>query len=637
MPRNTPFDRHHLPPDVDPPGRGDPERLGDYRVVGRIGAGGMGAVYAGITDAGQAAAVKVIHSQFAADPDFRDRFAREVGLVSRVRATCAPAFLGADTAATTPWMATEYVPGLTLRQHVKQHGPLTGGMLTALAVGLAEALTAIHSAGVVHRDLKPGNVILAPAGPKVLDFGIARATDGTVLTATGGLHGTPGWVAPERYEGEDATGHSDMFAWGGLVAVAATGRDPFGRGAAGGVIHRSRHEEPDLDGVPEHLMGLVRRSLSKDPAERPRADEALAESTRGWSATRVMPGGTLPPTRVAEPGRAAHPTEIVPELLATEWTGVADPGARKVRGSGRARRALWLSVAAAVLVVALVGGLLFFDRIGNGSPGDGTNGQGEDPTGEAAGGETGGVPVQSDPEDGAAVVTEAIDLMAGAPDYLYRDEFQADQEQAHPAATITEYTEDPGRAIQRRSYDLAGVRIDLRHGDDLEEQVFALVTISESGAQNPQYYRQEGGFGADQDLAAQLDWGLEWILEPDAEIEYQGRSRVPYEQDFADGGVSAGLEFEETEGHHYSGTITEQVEQGDAEGETEERPMSFDLWVDDEGYPLRFAGSSVSVPENPEHEEVAVSQVRDYTFHESREVYIPEESEILPERPAPGT
>ncbi|MEU3310221.1 serine/threonine-protein kinase [Nocardiopsis sp. NPDC055551] len=633
MPRNTPFDRDHLPPGVDPPGRGDPERLGDYRVVGRIGAGGMGAVYAGVTDAGQAAAVKVIHSRFAADPDFRDRFAREVGLVSRVRATCAPAFLGADVAAATPWMATEYVPGLTLRRHVRQHGSLTGGVLTALAVGLAEALTAIHAAGVVHRDLKPGNVILAPDGPKVLDFGIARAVDGTVLTATGGLHGTPGWVAPERYRGEDATGYSDMFAWGGLVAVAATGRDPFGRGTVAGVVHRSRHEEPDLDGVPEPLLGLVRRSLSKDPGERPRADEALAELTRGWSATRVMPNGALPPTRVAEPVQDAHPTEIVPELLATEWTGVADPGVRKVRRSGRARRALWLSAAAAVLVVALVGGLLFLDRIGTGSSGDGTNGQGEDPTGGAAVGEAEGPTVQSDPEDGVTVVAEASDLMADAPDYLYRHELQADQEQAHPAATVTEYTEDPGRAIQRRSYDLAGVRIDLRHGDDLEEQVFALITISESGAQSPRYYRQEGNSGEDQDLEEELGWGLEWILEPDAEIEYQGRDRVPYEQEFTDGGVSAGLEFEDAEGHHYSGTVTEQVARWGEEEGTEGRPMNFDLWIDDEGYPLRFAGSSVSVPENPEHEEVAVSQVRDYTFHEPRDVHIPEESEILPERP----
>ncbi|SIO85220.1 serine/threonine-protein kinase [Nocardiopsis sp. JB363] len=630
MNRNLPFDRDHLPPGVDQPGRGDPDRLGDYRVVGRIGAGGMGAVYAGVTDAGDVAAVKVIHSRFADDPEFRSRFAREVGLVSRVRATCAPAFLGADVVAPTPWMATEYVPGLTLREHVDRHGPLTGGMLTALAVGLAEALTAIHSVGVVHRDLKPGNVILAPDGPKVLDFGIARAADGTVLTATGGLHGTPGWVAPERYEGVEVTGHSDMFAWGGLVAVAATGRPPFGRGAVDGVVHRSRHEDPDLDGVPEHLMDLVRRSLDKDPRERPRADEALAELTRGWSATRVMPGGALPPTRVEEPGPDADPTEIVPELLVAEWRGVVDPGTRRVR---RPRRTVWLSAAAAVLVVVLVGGLLVVDRLPSTGGDDGPGGAGEGPGGEEPiGEEADGPAIQNAPEDGPVVAAEAIELMEGASDYLYRHDFQADQERAHPSATVTEYTEEPVRALQRRSYEPAGVHIDLRHGAELEEQVFGLVTFDGSGASDPRYYRQEGTFYEDLDLAASADWGLTQILEPDAEIEYQGRNRVPHEQELLDGGVSAGLEFQETEGHHYSGTFTEPVnEEGVGGG-----PMNFDLWVDDEGYPLRFAGSGARVHDDPEQPEITITETRDYVFHESRDVHVPEESEILSERPTPG-
>ncbi|MBR8745362.1 serine/threonine-protein kinase [Nocardiopsis sp. MG754419] len=624
MARNTPFDRDHLPPGVDPPRRGDPERLGDYRVVGRIGAGGMGAVYAGITDAGRAAAVKVIHAQFAADPDFRARFAREVGLVSRVRATCAPAFLGADVEATTPWMATEYVPGPTLRQHVKRHGRLSGGMLTALAVGLAEALTAVHTAGVVHRDLKPGNVILAPDGPKVLDFGIARAADGTVLTATGGLHGTPGWVAPERYEGVEATGYSDMFAWGGLVAVAATGRDPFGRGSVDGIIHRSRHEEPDLEGVPEHLMGLVRRSLAKDPAERPRADEALAELTRGWSTTRVLPGGALPSTRVDDPGHDVHPTEIVPELLATEWTEVADPGVRRVRGS---RRAPVVFVAAAVLVVALVGGLLWSDRVpwGGGTDGDGAaNETAEDPTEEEVDGPT----VRSDPEDGAAVVAEAIDLMAGASDFLYRHEHIVDQEGGHPAINVVEYTEDPVRAAQRRIYHPFGTLVDLHYGNDLEQQVNAAETDTGDGPGPLEYYRSDDSITAGDDLLEDRDWALSWMLEPDSEIAYQGRSRVPYEPEFSDD-VSAGLTFEVTEGHLYSGTFVEQV---DLEGI---RPgtMTFDLWIDDDGYPLRLSGAGVDVPENPDSPEISFTQTRDYVFHEPRDIHIPEESEILSEHP----
>ena len=625
MTRKPPFDRDHLPPGVDPPGRGDPERLGDYRVVGRIGAGGMGAVYAGVTDTGQSAAVKVIHSQFAADPEFRARFAREVGMVSRVRATCAPAFLGADVQAATPWLATEYVPGPTLRQYVKRHGPLAGGALTALAVGLAEALTAIHSVGVVHRDLKPGNVILAPDGPKVLDFGIARAADGTVLTATGGLHGTPGWVAPEQYEGVQATGYSDMFAWGGMVAVAATGRDPFGRGDVTGVIHRSRHEEPDLEGVPEHLMDLVRRSLAKDPGERPRADEALAELTRGWSATRIVPDEAPSSTRVEESGREVLPTEVVPELLATEWRGVVeDPGTRRVRGP---RRALMLSATAAVLVVALVGGLLFFDRLpwGNQAPEGGvTNQAGEGSAGEGSGGPM----VQDAPEDGVAVVTEAMDLMAAAPDFLYRHEYQADREQGDPSISITEYTEEPVRAVQLRHYHPFATLITLHKGDDLDDEIHALIR-GEGEDPEPEYYRTDNAANAGVDLLGHTDWGLEWVVDTDSEVEYQGHSRVPYEPEFLDGGVSEGLVFEETEGHLYSGTFAYE----DEREEIQVTNATFDLWIDDEGYPLRLSVSGVEVPVNPDHQGTSFTELRDYVFHESRDIYIPEESEILPDHP----
>ncbi|WP_017582818.1 serine/threonine-protein kinase [Nocardiopsis valliformis] len=627
MTSNIPFDREHLPPGVDPPGSGDPERLGDYRVVGRIGAGGMGAVYAGLTDTGQTAAVKVVHSQFAADPDFRARFAREVGLVSRVRATCAPAFLGADVTAATPWMATEYVPGLTLRQHVKKHGPLSGGMLTALAVGLAEALTAIHGAGVVHRDLKPGNVILAPDGPKVLDFGIARAADGTVLTATGGLHGTPGWVAPERYEGADATGYTDMFAWGGLVAVAATGRDPFGGGTVDGVIHRSRHEEPDLEGVPEHLLVLVRRALAKDPRERPRADESLAELTRGWSATRIMPGGALSPTLVAEQGQSTDSTRIVPELLATEWTAVADPGVRRVR---RSRRGLWLSVTAAVLVVALVGGLVYSDRI------PWMAGSAEDEGGNEAAEETdepSGPLVQTNPEDAEAVVAETIELMLAASDYVYRHENVVDREGGDPVVYTVEYTEDPVRAIQNKSYGPFGTSVTLRQGDELEETTNGWIDHPEAGAAPViQYYAAEPGSESDNDLREGLTRDLEWILEPgsESEVAYQGRSRVPYESEFWDT-PSYGLEFEEAEGHLYSGTYVEEAQNEDMAAVA----VSFDLWLDDEGYPLRMGGAGSYVYlEHPEDDPGTTFTVtRDYTFNEPRDIYIPEESEILPEWP----
>ncbi|HIY41686.1 MAG TPA: serine/threonine protein kinase, partial [Candidatus Nocardiopsis merdipullorum] len=290
------FSRNQLPPGVEPPGNSDPRTLGPYRVVGRIGAGGMGAVYAGLDAQGGSAAVKVVHPHIAVDPEFLARFAREVEMVSRVRAACAPAFFDADVRAETPWLATEYVPGSTLRKHVRENGPLTGGVLTALAVGLAEALVAIHGAGVVHRDLKPGNVILSPEGPKVLDFGIARAVDATALTSTGGMFGTPGWMAPEQYVGEEATDRSDMFVWACMVLFAATGENPFGKGPLDVVSHRTRTEEPNLAGLPAELAEIVRSALAKDPAERPTAEQVLTRLTEDWNATQVRPVSTQDPT-----------------------------------------------------------------------------------------------------------------------------------------------------------------------------------------------------------------------------------------------------------------------------------------------------------------------------------------------------
>ncbi|WDZ89983.1 serine/threonine-protein kinase [Nocardiopsis sp. HUAS JQ3] len=277
-----------LPPGVRPLASDEPRRVGPFRVVGRIGSGGMGVVYAALDDADRRVAVKCVHRVYAADGGFRERFAREVALLRRVRAACVPGFLGADTRAEVPWLATEYVPGPTLDARVRAHGPLTGAALTAFALGVAEALTAIHGAGVVHRDLKPGNVILSPRGPRVLDFGIARTVDGTALTRTGGLVGTPGWTSPEQYAGGEATDRSDMFAWGGLTAFAATGRNPFGAGGTDTLVPRVLAEPPDLEGLPGALRALVERALDKDPARRPDAAAALRETA---ALLRAAPGG----------------------------------------------------------------------------------------------------------------------------------------------------------------------------------------------------------------------------------------------------------------------------------------------------------------------------------------------------------
>ncbi|MFB9800850.1 serine/threonine-protein kinase, partial [Streptomonospora salina] len=302
-----------LPPGLEPLAPGDPAYIGRYRVAGRLGAGGMGAVYAAVDEHDRCLAVKVVHREYAADPVFRARFTREVELVRRVAAFCTARFVAADAAADRPWLATEYVPGPTLRARIREHGTLSGGMLVGLAAGVAEALHAIHAAGIVHRDLKPGNLILAPDGPKVLDFGIARAVDESGITHTGGLVGSPGWVAPERYEGADATPLSDVFAWGGLVALAATGRNPFGTGQADMIAYRTLRESPDTDGVPEELLPLVRRALSRDPADRPETGELL----------RAL--AALSESTAVESAADEEPTQLVTRLLRNEWRETSGP------------------------------------------------------------------------------------------------------------------------------------------------------------------------------------------------------------------------------------------------------------------------------------------------------------------------
>ncbi|MFI6577977.1 serine/threonine-protein kinase [Nocardiopsis sp. NPDC050513] len=312
----------------------DPERIGPYRVAGLLGAGGMGAVYAAADSVGRCVAVKVVHPEYAADADFRARFAREAALMRRVGGACTVTVFDADTGAARPWIATEYVPGPTLRQRVRDGGPLVGGDLAAFAGGVAEALHAVHAAGVVHRDLKPGNVILAPDGPRVLDFGIARAADGTAITRTGALMGTPGWIAPELLRNRAPGPAADMFAWGGLVAYAATGRPPFGTGGADTVVHRTLSEPPDLSGLPDWARPVVSAALDKDPARRPTAAQALREVGGRWL-------GQAAPTLVAEP-----PTMLATRLMERAWSPARAPVAHRRSWSPLPT----LLVAAAVLV-----------------------------------------------------------------------------------------------------------------------------------------------------------------------------------------------------------------------------------------------------------------------------------------------
>ena len=247
----------------------DPRVIGEYRLRAQLGAGGMGRVYLGLSPAGRAVAIKVVHPDLASDADFLRRFGQEVAAARAVSGIYTAPVVASGLNERPPWLATAFVPGPPLDQVVGENGPLPEQALWPLLAGLVEALQAIHACGVVHRDLKPANVLLATDGPRVIDFGIARAADGTSLTAAGVVFGTPGYMSPEQAEGRGAGPASDVFALGCVVAYAATGTGPFGTGTAAAILYRVVHADPVLDGVPPRLRQVVAACLAKDPAARP--------------------------------------------------------------------------------------------------------------------------------------------------------------------------------------------------------------------------------------------------------------------------------------------------------------------------------------------------------------------------------
>ncbi|MFI0406545.1 protein kinase [Actinomadura sp. 3N508] len=265
---------------------GDPESIGAYRVLERLGAGGMGAVYLAEDVTGAHVAVKVIKSELIRGENgaVSARFRREIAVLRSLSRRCTAALLDADPEADPPYLVVEYVEGLSLGEAVRQDGPLRGTSLEEVAVGTAAALEHIHAEGIAHRDLKPGNVLLGPHGPRVIDFGIALLTEpGTRITATGQLWGTPPYMAPEQLMGERVTTAVDLFAWAGTVVCAASGRPPFGDDRR--TVHtRILHGEPSLEGLGGPMFDMVRRALAKDPAARPSAAEVV-ESLRGLSRT----------------------------------------------------------------------------------------------------------------------------------------------------------------------------------------------------------------------------------------------------------------------------------------------------------------------------------------------------------------
>ncbi|MGV9596604.1 serine/threonine-protein kinase [Streptosporangium sandarakinum] len=287
-------------PEIAPLEAWEPRRLGRFRVVGRIGEGGQGIVYLGESESGERAAIKLLHVKFSGDATARSRFAREARAARRVSSFCTAAVIEVDVEGDTPYIASEYIEGRSLRETVESDGPLRGTALQRLAVGTATALTAIHQASIVHRDFKPDNVLLAADGPRVVDFGIARILDSTG-TITSRAIGTPAYMAPEQISGDDVGPHSDVFSWGATIAFAATGETAFAGKSLAMVLNRILNHEVDVTALPEPLRGVVRSALAKDPSERPSADQILLRLLGRPESGNVSPALLSSGVRAADP------------------------------------------------------------------------------------------------------------------------------------------------------------------------------------------------------------------------------------------------------------------------------------------------------------------------------------------------
>jgi serine/threonine protein kinase len=305
------------------------ERIGAYVVERVLGEGGMGTVYLARSRGGRAVAVKVAKPELARDPGFRERFRKEVAAARAVGGFHTAPVVDADPEAPAPWMATAYIPGPTLACLLATQGTMGERALRQLGLALAEALQAIHSCGLVHRDLKPGNIIMAGDGPRVVDFGIARAVEGARLTATGIAVGTPGFLAPEQAEGLPVTPAADVFALG-AVLVAASGGNAFGEGTPAALMYRSVHHDPDLTTVPTALRDVVAACMAKTSQQRPTTDQLLdllasAEPARppAYEPTQVTsasppPIPAYPPSPSSLPPTTDADTEEAPQLFAMD-------------------------------------------------------------------------------------------------------------------------------------------------------------------------------------------------------------------------------------------------------------------------------------------------------------------------------
>lgn len=586
----APLDRHRLPPGVTRPAKGDPAVVGNHRVIGRISRNAAGTALLGVDDTGSASVIRVFPSPLADSPEARTRLEAEFDRLARVRSLCAATHRSADGRATEPWLASSYAPGHTLAAHVAAHGPLTGGMLTALAAGLAEALAAGHAVGALHLALDPSRVILSPEGPRVVDLGIARATGRPISS--------PRWSAPEQRSAdpEEVSGYADVYAWGSLVRFAATGWEPSGEAT----------DEPEIGSVPSHLVPLVRRALTETPEQRPTALEVLRELTSG-----------------------KDPATAVSALLAAEWTGVTVPEPRR---AGRAGRPALLAGSAAVLVIALLGG---WAVVRPGAEPEGPGPTAADGTAEGTDEvERSGPTVAVDPEDIEAVVAEAVELALGASSFT-----TFDYAYANSGGDFTPfhylYSEDPRPAMTRASYlgPVGGGLLAL--GADLDDFVhFSDVPGATTDSIERVYYLDPGP-NAERRGEPREEWealvhSLEGVLTAQDPVVYEGLGTV--DDEYVPVELS-GEDPAERGGHHYTGTFVHTFQRT-----THSEPVEtdFDLWISEEGYPLRFLLVGLPGEEfgTDSGEPLTLTHQTDFfRFDQPVEITIPEESEILPEHP----
>ncbi|WP_370288683.1 protein kinase [Nocardioides sp.] len=313
-----------------------PQRVGDYRLLTLLGEGGMGIVHLAQGPDGRRVALKVLRPQIVGDREARGRLEREVGSLQRIRSPWVAEMLDADPWAEVPYVVTRYVPGPSLHEHVAAEGPVVGGDLLWIAGCLAEGLSAVHAAGVLHRDVKPGNVLMEGRTPILIDFGLARVAEDARLTQTGWLLGTPGYLAAEVLYGDDATAAADVHAWAATVAYAATGRNPYGKGPAMAVMDRSRRGQHDLSGIEQPLRDVLAAALSPDPLDRPSLVELLAwlrpQSTRPELAPAPPPGvlfsggdATMPLALAGQARDGRDAVDAEPRTLADAVTPVLPP------------------------------------------------------------------------------------------------------------------------------------------------------------------------------------------------------------------------------------------------------------------------------------------------------------------------